>query len=902
MEYHLAALWFLAFAALSLLGQPLAARLFPRFPRLGSAFGLPLALAVLGLVAFWVGRLSLAAGTWGGVALLVALAATLTRRGYEFDARAVGETLAVFGVAFAVMVAMRALDPAAHAAGGEKFLDFGLLRSLLRADHLPVEDFWFAGESLRYYYGGHLVGSALARLTFTPASYAYNLLLAGYFGALVSAAYGLGGALVAQRESARRREHDAVGGLAGFVGTLLALPAFLAGLVVRAGAFVLLVPLTVREQLTGEGGNGVERVRRALEWRERFAGVPIPGWTAVHEVATTSRRRTAGVLAAFLVGFTGTLATPARMLLGVAIRDFGLSPETRRTVGEAVLGGIRAPLDAVLVSQTTPFTFNYWYGRYVIPDAITVFPLWEWVNGDLHAHMMSTPFLLTVAACCLAYFRTPARERGQRWLLLSTVGLLAGLLALVNLWSLPTALGLSALTVALAPAHPVTLLPGRERFGGSRTLDELSRPFAAVPVAGVLGVLAVLVGSPFLLFHRPESQGIGWLPPRSAMVPLFLVYGAFLLVFAGVLLARVRGRLGTPAAVVAALVGLAGVVVAGLTDLAVVGLVGPLLGGGWMLARAGASDAPDDPTARHPLGTTESDGGRTALAPYEPVLLVAGAGLVVAVEFAYAKVWPHDPNAIRWNTVYKVSMQVWLLWGVATGGFLARALGGLRDRTASTASDGDGYLSRASGAWALRAGIALLLVSAGGFGVLGGGWQLAGPFVSYNDTSGEVTWTGDDVRATLDATRFVRDWHPREAEAIEWLNAREGTPNMMTMPGVRSPEYGCTGIYQWVNAPSTFSGVPTLAGWEHERGYRGDEAYFERVDAVVAVYIGSWADATETFREYDVEYVYVGPKERECFGRDLREFEGHSGISTAFENEGVTIYEVNRTALNASEG
>jgi uncharacterized membrane protein len=46
-----------------------------------------------------------------------------------------------------------------------------------------------------------------------------------------------------------------------------------------------------------------------------------------------------------------------------------------------------------------------------------------------------------------------------------------------------------------------------------------------------------------------------------------------------------------------------------------------------------------------------------------------------------------------------------------------------------------------------------------------------------------------------------------------------------------------------------------------------------------------------------VRYVVVGPNERERYGDDLRDFGERDGLSVAFENEAVTIYEVDRSAL-----
>ena len=81
---------------------------------------------------------------------------------------------------------------------------------------------------------------------------------------------------------------------------------------------------------------------------------------------------------------------------------------------------------------------------------------------------------------------------------------------------------------------------------------------------------------------------------------------------------------------------------------------------------------------------------------------------------------------------------------------------------------------------------------------------------------------------TLDATRFVDLTHPREAAAIDWVDSRSGTPNIVTAAPAGyywQPDEG-----RGASAPSSLTGVPTVAGWYHERGYRGSEVYAARVD------------------------------------------------------------------------
>ncbi|HET7325206.1 MAG TPA: DUF2298 domain-containing protein, partial [Halococcus sp.] len=169
MEYGLVVGWLVAYLVLGAVGFPLAARLFRRFPDCGVSLALPISLVVVGLITFWVGHLSLTLGLAVGLVVLVCLS-VLSLRGldrHEFDFRRMVGPVVVFALAFSFVIAVRAVDPAVHPGGGEKFLDFGLLKTILRADSLPPEDFWFAGKPVQYYYGGHLIAAILAKLTFT---------------------------------------------------------------------------------------------------------------------------------------------------------------------------------------------------------------------------------------------------------------------------------------------------------------------------------------------------------------------------------------------------------------------------------------------------------------------------------------------------------------------------------------------------------------------------------------------------------------------------------------------------------------------------------------------------------------------------------------------------------------
>ena len=789
MEYGLVVRWLAALFALGLAGAPLAALCFRRFPDRGAALALPLSLAVVGCVAYWVGHLSLIAGLVAGVAVLGGLSVIALRR-LDRGEIAVGRALApaaVFALAFLFMIAVRAVDPAVHPGGGEKFLDFGLLKSLSRTTRLPPEDVWFAGEPVQYYYGGHLLATLLAKLTVTEARYAYNLALAGFYAMVVTAAYGLAGAIAAER-----------------------------------------------------------------------------GRSA----------RTAGVAAAFLVGFASNLETAGRAVLWL--------------LPDGTTGSVAARLGIEIEGlAASPAAFGYWDASRVVPGTVNEFPLFAWLNGDLHAHMLSTPFLLLAAALWFACYCAPADAVWRRRLLaFGAVPPLAGLLAVVNTWSFPTVAGIGWLAMTFAEADPGELFPRRiaARLPATETAGfgrELARAVTALAATAVVLALGTAWSIPFWL-GAASGRAVAFLPERSALGPLLVVHGAFLLVFVPYLAANARSALPRRSQRMALAATGSLIAVAWLADAAALGVFGPLLVVGWLVLatrrNAGSSATrPEfaDSGRRRPA---ESDGGvvagdaRVSTAGYETVLLVAGAGLTLLVEFAYIQ---ENAGPGRFNTVFKTYAQIWVLFATAAGAMAAW----LVDARPAGVADAMAGRWRVAG----RVLFALVVLSTSIYG----GLALTDQFTSESP----VTSVDDP---TLDARAFVPATHPDEAAAIAWLDDRTGQPHIVSLPGCwcnddpRKP-------YRWVNAPSSLTGLPTVAGWSHETGYRGDAAYRERVADVETIYEGRPADQARLLAEYDVEYVYVGPNERAAYGEitvaELR------GVAVARQFEEVTIYRVDRTEL-----
>ncbi|GCF12973.1 hypothetical protein Harman_09080 [Haloarcula mannanilytica] len=767
MEYGLLATWLALYLLLLYAGGTVAGLLFPRFAGRGVAFGIPVAVSILWLVTYFVGRVSLALGVWLGVAVLAASTLAVWRFDRAPDLGTYAETAGVFTAAFLFLVGIRALDPAIVPVGGEKFLDFGLLQSLVRADSLPLEDMWFAGEPVAYYYGGHLIAAILTRITGTAGQFAYNLALAGFYATLVTAAYGLAGAVASDR------------------------------------------------------------------------GLP---------------RRLAAGLTAFCIGFASNLSTPAKFVVWLLPGDLS------QTVAERAgyeLDGLAAGPDA----------FSYWDASRVIEDSaadfgtyepsaalvIDEFPLFAWLNGDMHAHMMSTGFLLLAAALCFSYYQTPAAERRRRLaLLFGALPAVAGIMAVTNTWSFPSMGGLALLTVTVAPADPTTLLPKhvgqRLRLNGPG--QEAVRVGMGLAVAGGVIALGLLWSLPFWL-GPASGREIAVLPDRTSLLELLAVHGLFVAPFWLYLYAQTGRAVGRSTARIVGLVTVGTAALAATLDIAAVGLLVPLLLGAWLFARSPTLDRTVDAVP------ALADGGDRPVG-FEAVLILAGAGLVLLVEFVFVR-----ENIGRMNTVFKTYMQVWVLWGVAVGPVLAWLLTRWRpadDRARTWVTTG------------VRAFVALLVCSASIYGV----------FALSNHVD-----AGDDP--TLDGLAYLDEDHPEEAEAIRWLDENTaGRPTIVT---------AAPAGYQWdtddgegASAPSSLTGLPTVAGWTHEAQYRNDTVYDSRVNDVATIYTGEPDDQRRLLEAYDVRYVYVGPAERARY--DDVTVDQLQGVTVAKQTDGVTVYRV----------
>lgn len=101
---------------------------------------------------------------------------------------------------------IRAHEPSIH--GLEKYMDFGLINSILRTDFFPPKDLWLSGETINYYYFGHLYEALLTKLSFLKSEVTFNLMVATLFSLTFTMSFSIGANLwyfFVQKDSGQAR-------------------------------------------------------------------------------------------------------------------------------------------------------------------------------------------------------------------------------------------------------------------------------------------------------------------------------------------------------------------------------------------------------------------------------------------------------------------------------------------------------------------------------------------------------------------------------------------------------------------------------------------------------------------------------------------------------------------------
>jgi len=194
------------------------------------------------------------------------------------------------------------------------------------------------------------------------------------------------------------------------------------------------------------------------------------------------------------------------------------------------------------------------------------------------------------------------------------------------------------------------------------------------------------------------------------------------------------------------------------------------------------------------------------------------------VEFIYLR----DSFGTRMNTVFKFYYQAWLLMGVASAYAVY-------------------YIQTRGGKILKLTGISIILILTA-IGLL---------YPAFAIPSKAGNFKGDP---TLDGSAFIQRYNPDEYAVMQWLKENTAPDTIILEAPGRS--------YTDDDFISAFTGRPTLLGWGgHELQWRG--SYDEpgrREPLIGAIYKNQSPDlARETVQEFGIEYMIVGPKERDKY-------------------------------------
>jgi len=836
--------WFL----LSIVGAvmlPLCLAVFRRLPDRGYSLSKTFGLLVLGYVFWLLNSIHLVPNTPLGI--ILALVPLLALSGW-FAYREIDDLLEwlrehwryIAGVEvlfFFVFIAAVWLRTTVGEIGGtEQPMDLMFVTAATRADNFPPQDPWLSGHTVAYYYFGYLLVAMMGQLASVPTDVAYNIGIG-----MVAALALIGGAgvvynLVHMRESVMTPEA---------------------------------APASADASAKKENKS---RRRRQAEGAETAP----PGVGPSFSLRGVSWKPPVfGVVGGLMLTVMGNLVYALVFASSYGIGSTGF-------YNWIDVDGLTA--DAPRHGQWYPAAFFQFFGStriYPLDDAdfrvITEFPMFSYVLGDLHPHVMALPFVLMVVGLALTLFRS--REPLditfwlQRPLLLVASALLLGGLTFINTWDVAT------LAFVVTAAAFVSNFSRVRRVTGDLFVQVLS--FAAPLV-----LLAFVFYVPFIISISGNSQAdsfnavvtndritvAGSRPVHAFLYwgPLFAVVVPFVLSRLWVARKRVTLRHIGMAFLPSALVLLGWLVVFLFmlaTDAPNLGAnYGNLFdqivdrGSAWFTALFVAACLAAALLAIW-AELTSNDGREEREAPLFALTLAAvGFLLVLGCEFFYVG----DVFRSRMNTVFKLYYQAWALLAVS-GGF---GLYYLASRWRFSFPEERPFR-------VVWAGLAAIMLLAAAVYPIGGTLNRARP---YND--GGVITIGGQLHG-------LANKNPDELKAIAWLNERSKGQDFVIAEAV-------AGDYTEAGRISMATGLPAILGWGgHEDQWRGGTAKARagRFEDVNALYQNADANTVQQIvQKYGVTYVYVGPLEtNETYRGVLTDFARILG-EPVFQSGLVSIY------------
>ena len=556
-----------------------------------------------------------------------------------------------------------------------------------------------------------------------------------------------------------------------------------------------------------------------------------------------------GMAAGVVLGIIGNLEGVLEFMRANAIGSQGFYDWVR-------IDGLSGPAETPTDSWT-PDDFWWWFRATRVintfQDGIGIdytiheFPFFSFMLGDLHPHVSAIPFAILFMSFAWNLYRSPlpdfSRPELRTYVMAGAMALSLGGLAFTNMWDLPTYAILMLGVVALR-AYPI--------YQG-RILPILGA-MAQFPMMVI--ALAFILFMPYYVSFASSVDGIGAVQTTTRYPHMFIVWGVPMVMVGPFIVASFWQTIVSSDWRRMTLYSL---------------IVGFLPYAVWIVATLQSDGNTAGPVGRlvHilPMALLIVMGVYTAITvakergpsgkAFALLLATLGLLLIMGPELLFVND-RFGPPSERMNTVFKLYYQAWVLLAVASGFAIYYWRSG---RDALT-----GWKRSLSTLWAVVT-IALVI------GAL------------YYPAAAATSKAGTFTNATLNGLNFLERNQSAEYAAIQFIRDQFDEDDAIL-----------EAVGEWFDAGliSRSTGVPTIFNWPgHQIQWRGsDEAFSGREQDVARIYeTTDPLEARNLLARYDVDYVYLGPRERNKHGdTGLEKFPEF--MDKVFSQDNVEIYRV----------
>ena len=507
----------------------------------------------------------------------------------------------------------------------------------------------------------------------------------------------------------------------------------------------------------------------------------------------------------------------------------------------------------LLVKLESIGDFDFWRSSRMMPPdppgfEITEFPFFTFLFADLHAHLMSIPLVILVAAIGLTIIKSSALQSYiviEKIIVLMLIGITIGAISAINTWDIPV-------------TTSITL--GSVFVGYYLRYKTLNKSFF---INGILTscIVAGIAIITFIPYHTNTITFFNWIEPTTnvtTLTQILSINGFFLFLIATGIIVTLHNKFQ---------VNKKEILVVIITSLIVSGAIAALnsYSGAILL-----SSTIGILIIFSSIKCIQNKEHLTYSLVYIYMITLIGLGIIFSID-----IWRIEGDIERMNSVFKFYLQAWILLGIAASYFTYQIIISIPKMNITSK-------------YVVITIITFLLISSSIYPFLGTKDRIADRF-------------NTEIPLTLDGYAYTKNTFyfdelgaislESDIEAIKWIRENiDGSPVILE---------GITPSYRWGGRVSINTGLPAPIGWAwHQEQQRwGAKDYVqERRNDVDKIY--TYPDeSSQLLNKYQIEYIYIGDLERIYYPKSsIAKIEnGLSGkLTKIFTSDKVSILKVNK--------